>query len=164
MSFRTADLSDELEEKAQVARPEFRRFGGRCRFSGVISTVKCFEDNSLVRTALEEQAGGRVLVVDGGASLYCALLGDMLAAMAVNNGWTGVIVNGCVRDTAVIDGMDIGVRALAPHPRKSVKRGAGERDVVVHFSDVDFRPGAFVYVDEDGILITQSGLNIPASC
>ena len=151
----TADISDELDDRARIAKPGLRRFGGRSRFSGIISTVKCFEDNSLVRTALEEQAEGRVLVVDGGASMNCALLGDMLADMAAKNDWAGVIVNGCIRDSAVIANIDIGVRALAAHPRKSVKRGAGERDVVVRFSDIDFTPGEFVHVDEDGILVTD---------
>ncbi len=154
MTFSTADLSDELDDRARIAKPGFRRFGGRSRFSGSISTVKCFEDNSLVRTALEEQAEGRVLVVDGGASMNCALLGDMLAAMAASNGWSGIIVNGCIRDSAVIAGIDIGVRALDTHPRKTVKRGVGERDIAVRFSDITFIPGEFVYVDEDGILVT----------
>ena len=150
----TADLSDELNDRARIAKPGLRPFGGRSRFSGIISTVKCFEDNSLVRTALEEQAEGRVLVVDGGASMNCALLGDMLAEMAATNGWSGIIVNGCIRDSAVIADIDIGVRALDTHPRKSVKRGAGERDVAVRFSDLDFLPGEFVYADEDGVLVT----------
>jgi regulator of ribonuclease activity A len=154
MAFSTADLSDELEDRAHIAKPGFQHFGGRSRFSGVISTVKCFEDNSLVRAALEEQAEGRVLVVDGGASMNFALLGDMLAEMAANNGWSGVIINGCIRDTAVIAGINIGVRALDTHPRKSVKRGVGERDLVVRFSGINFTPGEFVYVDEDGILVT----------
>ena len=154
MTFSTADLCDALDDRARIAKPGFRRFGGRSRFSGSISTVKCFEDNSLVRTALEEQAEGRVLVVDGGASMDCALLGDMLAAMAASNGWSGIIVNGCIRDSAVIAGIDIGVRALDTHPRKTVKRGVGERDIAVRFSDITFIPGEFVYVDEDGILVT----------
>ena len=154
MSDSTADLSDELNGRARIATPGLRRFGGRSRFSGIISTVKCFEDNSLVRTALEERAEGRVLVVDGGASMHCALLGDMLAEMAATNGWSGIIVNGCIRDSAVIADIDIGVRALDTHPRKSVKRGAGERDVAVRFSDLDFVPGEFVYADEDGVLVT----------
>ena len=150
----TADLSDQLDDKARIARPGFLQFGGRSQFSGVISTVKCFEDNSLVRAALQEEANGRILVVDGGASMKCALVGDMLAAMAIEKGWLGMVVNGCIRDSAVIAGIDIGIRALGTHPRKSVKRGVGERDVPVRFLDIEFVPGDTIYVDEDGILVT----------
>ncbi|TNG00473.1 MAG: RraA family protein [Gammaproteobacteria bacterium] len=154
MSISTADLSDELQDRVRIAVPGFRCFGSRTSFSGIISTVKCFEDNSLVRSALQEPADGRVLVVDGGASMNCALLGDILAGMAADNGWPGIIVNGCIRDSAVIASIDIGVRALDTHPRKSVKLGAGERDVALHFAGIDFVPGDTVYVDEDGILVT----------
>jgi regulator of ribonuclease activity A len=151
----TADLSDALEDSARIAAPGFHPFGKRPGFSGVISTVKCFEDNSLVRAALQEPAEGRVLVVDGGGSMNCALLGDMLASMAADNGLPGIIVNGCIRDSAVIANIDIGVRALGTHPRKSVKMGRGQRDIAVHFAGIDFTPGEYVYVDEDGILVTD---------
>ena len=151
----TTDISDELGDDAQVADPVFRDFGARAIFDGPISTVKCHEDNSLVRQALEEPGNGRVLVVDGGASMRCALFGDMLATLAEDNDWTALVVNGCIRDSAEISTIDIGVKALATHPRKSVKRGVGERDVAVHFAGITFHPGAYLYADEDGIVVTE---------
>lgn len=155
MTLHTTDLSDRLADAAQVAAPLFRDFGGRTRFSGPISTIKCFEDNSLVRAALEEPGDGRVLVVDGGGSMRCALLGDQLAALAVKNGWSGVLVNGCIRDSEAIAETDLGVKALAAHPRKSVKRGHGERDVLVRFAEVSFNPAHYLYADPDGVVITE---------
>lgn len=115
--------------------------------------MRCIEDNSLVRVALEGPGNGAVLVVDGGGSLRCALLGDQLGTLAMENGWSGVIVNGCVRDSADLGTMDLGVKALATHPRKSVKRGEGERDVAVSFLGVEFSPGAMVYADGDGVVV-----------
>lgn len=152
MSFATADLSDE-HPNAQVAAPGLTDYGGASHFSGPIRTVRCFEDNSLVRTTLETPGEGAVLVVDGGGSMRCALLGDRLAALAVTNGWAGVIVNGCVRDSAELATTDLGVKALATHPRKSVKRGQGETDVIVNFLDVAFSPGHWVYADQDGVVV-----------
>lgn len=151
----TTDISDDLGDDAQVADPVFRDFGGRAIFDGPISTVKCHEDNSLVRQALEEPGNGRVLVVDGGASMRCALFGDMLATLAEDNDWAALVINGCIRDSAEIATIDIGVRALATHPRKSVKRGVGERDVAVHFAGITFHPSEYVYADEDGIVVTE---------
>ena len=159
MSFNTTDLSDQLGDAATVAAPLFRDFGGNTRFAGRISTVKCHEDNSLVRSALAEPGEGRVLVVDGGGSLRCALLGDMLAAMGAENGWAGVLVYGCIRDCEEIGRTAIGVKALATHPRKSVKAGVGERDVAVRFADVTFLPGAYLYADPDGVLVTADPQN-----
>ncbi len=159
MAQQTTDLSDRLNDAAQVADPLFRDFGGRSHFSGPISTVKCFEDNSLVRAALEEPGKGRVLVVDGGGSMRRALLGDMLAGLGVDNGWAGVLVYGCIRDSEVIARTDIGVKALATHPRKSVKKGGGERDVPVRFADVSFVPGHFLYADPDGVLVTPQAVD-----
>jgi regulator of ribonuclease activity A len=155
MSFATADLADQHPD-AHVAAPGLRALGGKQQFAGPIRTVECFEDNSLVRAALEEPGDGAVLVVDGGGSMRCALLGDRLAGLAIENGWTGVIVNGCVRDSAELATMDLGVKALATHPRKSVKRGAGERDVTVSFLGVDFTPGTMLYADADGVLVIES--------
>ena len=152
MTFKTADLCDEHSDKLQICEPGFSDFGGRARFHGKISTIKCFEDNSLVREAVDEPGDGRVLVVDGGGSLRCAMLGDMLAAKAAANGWSGVIMNGLIRDSADIATMDLGVKALGTLPLKSVKKGIGERDVEVRFSGVRFVPGEFVYADEDGIV------------
>ncbi len=152
MSFKTADLCDAYSDQLQVCDPGFCSFGRRRRFAGRVSTIKCFEDNSLVREALAEPGEGRVLVVDAGGSMRCAMLGDMLAANAVANGWSGVIMNGLIRDSADIAGMDLGVKALGTHPLKSVKKGVGERDVPVRFAGVSFMPGDFVYADEDGIV------------
>jgi regulator of ribonuclease activity A len=153
----TADLCDQHPEVA-VAAPVFRSFGGRRRFAGAIATLRCFEDNSLVRERLTEPGNGRVLVVDGAGSMRCALVGDLLGALGVKNGWAGVVVHGCVRDTAALGAMDLGVLALAAHPMKSVKRGEGERDVVVAFAGVMFRPGAWLYADEDGVIVAPSSL------
>ncbi len=153
MSFHTADLSDRLGDAAAVAAPLFRDYGGLTHFAGRISTVKCHEDNSLVRAALEEAGAGRVLVVDGGGSLRCALLGDQLAAMAADHGWAGVLVYGCIRDSLAIGLIRLGVKALATHPRKSRKRAVGERDLPVHFADLSFTPGHYLYADPDGVLV-----------
>jgi regulator of ribonuclease activity A len=152
MSFNTADLCDE-HDGLHVAEPMFRIFGRRRAFNGPIATVKCHEDNSRVREALEEPGEGRVLVVDGGGSMRRALLGDMLGALAVRNGWAGVVVNGCIRDSDAIDALELGVRALATIPVKSIKRGDGQRDVSVSFAGVTFRPGEHLYADADGIVV-----------
>jgi regulator of ribonuclease activity A len=149
----TTDLCDAHPEALAIATPVFRSFGGRRRFAGAIATVRCFEDNSLVRERLDEPGGGRVLVVDGGGSLRCALLGDQLGALGVRNGWAGVVVWGCVRDTEALGGMDLGVLALAAHPLRSVKRGQGEREVPVEFAGATFRPGHVLYADADGVVI-----------
>lgn len=159
MTFQTADLCDQFDADVQVVDPiGFRSFGGRPKFSGPITTLKAFEDNSLVRTALEEPGNGRVLVVDGGASTRCAMVGDQLAELAVRNGWAGILVYGCIRDAAAIGAMEIGVFALGTHPRKSVKRGVGERDIELRFGGAHFRPGAFLYADHDGVVISPQPL------
>jgi regulator of ribonuclease activity A len=159
MSRATADLTD-AHPAAAVVSPTLglTSFGGVSAFHGPLSTVQCFEDNSLVRAALEEAGDGRVLVVDGGGSLGCALVGDILAALGRDNGWSGVVVNGCVRDTAQLAEIALGIKALAAHPTRSEKRGEGERDLEVTFGDVTFRPGAWLYADSDGIVV----LPVPA--
>lgn len=158
MTFKTADLFDDFGDRIQVCDPIFRDFGGRSRFAGPIATVKCFEDNSLVKSALAEPGDCRVLVVDAGGSLRCAMLGDLIAASAVKNGWSGVLMFGCVRDSVDIAGMDLGVKALATNPRKSEKRGEGQMDIPVNFAGVCFRPGEHIYCDEDGILVAAEAL------
>ena len=158
MDFKTTDLCDEFSDRLQIAEPLFGDYGGETLFCGIIATVKVFEDNSLVRAALEEPGEGRVLVVDGGGSTRCALLGDQLAELAEENGWAGVVVNGCIRDSAAIAEIDIGVKALAVHPLKSVKRGVGERDVAVRFAGVQFVPGYHLYADEDGLIVSEKPL------
>ncbi|HNA69367.1 MAG TPA: ribonuclease E activity regulator RraA [Rhodocyclaceae bacterium] len=158
MIFQTTDLCDANEGKVRVVAPMFRSFGGKTRFAGPISTLKVFEDNSLVRSALETAGAGRVLVVDGGGSMRCAMVGDQLAALGVKNGWAGIVVYGCIRDSGPIAGMDIGVFALGTHPQKSVKKGAGDQDIPVTFGGVTFVPGHWLYADEDGVIVADAPL------
>lgn len=163
MSFATADLLDENEDKVRtgqvrIVAPMFRSFGKRSSFSGPITTLKLFEDNSLVRKALESPGNGRVLVVDGGGSKRCALVGDQLAQLGVKNGWAGIVVYGCIRDSRAIGGMDIGVFAIATHPLKSIKMGVGEFDIPVSFGGVTFAPGHYLYADEDGVIVAETAL------
>jgi regulator of ribonuclease activity A len=154
----TADLCDENGDRVQVCEPVFHPFGGRKAFHGPISTVRCFEDNSRVKEAVEGPGEGKVLVVDGGGSRRRALLGDKLGEAAVRNGWAGVIIHGCIRDSAELARMDLGIRALGTIPLRSDKRGEGERDVPVRFAGVTFRPSEFVYVDEDGVIVAPQSL------
>ena len=155
----TADLCDEHGDKVQVCEPVFHAFGGRRAFFGEVSTIRCFEDNSRVKEAVESPGAGRVLVVDGGGSRRHALLGDKLGLAAVGNGWAGVIIHGCIRDSAELGRMDLGIRALGTMPLRSDKRGEGEREVPVRFAGVTFRPGDFVYVDEDGVIVAHAPLD-----
>jgi regulator of ribonuclease activity A len=156
--FKTTDLCDAYEDKLQVLEPLLKDFGALSAFYGPISTVRCVDDNSLVRSAFETQGRGRVLVVDGGGSLRCALIGDQLAALAANNGWAGAIVFGCVRDSVALARTKLGIKAVAAHPRKSVKRGLGERDLEVRFGGVIFTPGHYLYADEDGLVVSSGSL------
>jgi regulator of ribonuclease activity A len=150
----TTDLYDDFEETCKTCSVQFRDFGGRRRFSGRIRTVRCFHDNVLFRAMLDEPGEGGVIVVDGGGSTATALMGDMLAARGRDNGWSGVIINGAIRDSVEIAGIDIGVKALGVNPAKSEKKGEGKTDVELKFGDVRFRPGEWVYCDEDGILVS----------
>ena len=155
MSLATTDLADAHPE-IQVCDPIFRDFGGRKSFHGPMATLKVFEDNALVRTALEEQGENRVLVVDGGGSMRCALLGGNLGQLAVKNGWAGVVVYGCVRDSEEIATQAVGVKALGVHPRKSEKGlHSAHRNKAVSFAGVTFRPGAWLYADADGIVVSD---------
>jgi regulator of ribonuclease activity A len=154
----TADLCDSHPDEAHACEPVFLVFGGRPAFDGPVSTVRCFNDNSRVKEAVESPGEGRVLVVDGGGSTRCALFGGNLGVAAVKNGWVGVIINGCIRDSAELDQLDLGIRALATMPVRSIKRDEGERDVVVHFAGAIFRPGDYVYADEDGIVVAHGPL------
>ncbi len=159
MAFATTDLCDAHEGEVRVAAPIFRSFGGRPAFHGRIATLKLFEDNGLVRKTLDTPGNGRVLVIDGGGSLRCALLGDQLAALAVANNWAGVVVGGCIRDSAAIAGMDLGVLALATHPQKTVKKNLGEADIAVTFAGIDFVPGEWLYADSDGLIVSALPLH-----
>lgn len=158
MSHATTDLSDAHPDAIQVAEPMFRDFGGQRAFHGAIATVKLFEDNALVRSILETPGAERVLVVDGGGSMRCALLGDQLAELAVRNGWAGVVVYGCIRDSEAIGQLPLGVKALATHPLKSIKRGEGQREIPVRFAGVHFRPGTWLYADGDGLIVSEHPL------
>ena len=159
MNIQTADLCDRHENEVRVLEPMLHSFGGRPAFGGQIATLKLFEDNSLVRKAVESKGKGRVLVIDGGGSLRRALVGDQLAALAVANGWTGLVVYGCIRDSRAIAEMDLGVFALDTHPLKTVKRNVGEADVPVTFGGVTFHPGEWLYADEDGIIVSAGALD-----
>jgi regulator of ribonuclease activity A len=141
-----------------VAEPLFRDFGGRASFAGEIETVRVLEDNALVRKILEGEGRGRVLVVDGGGSRRCALVGGRLAALASANGWSGLVVNGCIRDVAEIARVAVGVKALASSPRPPAKAGAGERGVPVAFAGLTFTPGHLLWADEDGLVVGGPGL------
>ena len=154
------DLCDRYSDDLQILDPVFTDFGGLLDFAGPISTVKCFEDNSLVRLALEEPGEGRVLVVDGGGSERCALMGDNLAQLAIDNGWAGVLVYGCIRDAADISQMNVAVKAINTHPKKSFKKNQGERDVPLRFAGVNFMPGDWLYADLDGIVVADGELSL----
>jgi regulator of ribonuclease activity A len=161
MKATTADLSD-ANPLVQIAQPVFRDFGLVKMFHGPVVTVKVFEDNALVRTLLEEPGAGRVLVVDGGGSMRCALVGGNLAKLGVTNGWHGMVVFGCIRDSEEIRGMPIGVKALGTHPRKSEKGlHTGHRDRAVSFAGVTFENGRWLYADSDGIVLSEVPLHAP---
>lgn len=153
MGVSVADLCDANEDEIEVCELQFKDYGGRTAFSGPIRTVRCHEDNSLVKATLATPGEGCVLVIDGSGSLHRALVGDMLGADAVKNGWAGVVVNGAVRDTAVLGTLELGVKALGSHPMRSVKRGEGVVDTPVAFGGVVFVPGDRLYADEDGVAV-----------
>lgn len=163
-SFVTCDLLDDHPElDIQVVTPSldgkfFHSFGARKSFFGQIVTVKCFEDNSRVKELLATDGTGKVLVVDGGASMRCALMGDMIAESAVKNHWNGVVIYGCVRDVDAIAELDLGVHALAAIPRKSHRQGIGEVDVNLYFGGVNFRSGDYLYADNNGIVVAKEKL------
>ena len=163
MMFATTDLCDAHADllddgRLAVLPPVFRAFGQYLRFHGRATTLKVFEDNALVRTMLQTRGDGHVLVIDGGASLRRALVGGQLGVLAQQNGWAGIVVDGCIRDSDEINACAIGVRALAVHPRKSSKAGAGERDLAVCISGVPVHPGDWIYADADGILVARQQL------
>ena len=151
----TADLVDDIGPDVRSCDLQLRQFGGRSQFAGPITTVKCFEDNALLKSVLSEPNKGGVLVIDGGGSVHSALVGDIIAGLGVENGWVGLIINGAVRDAATLRTLDIGVKALGTNPRKSGKTGDGERDVAVEFGGVAFTPGEVAYSDDDGIVVVS---------
>lgn len=161
MHYLTPDLCDAYPDLIQIVEPMFSNFGGRDSFGGQIVTLKCFEDNSLVKEQIALDGKGKVLVVDGGGSLRCAMLGDMVAEQASKNGWEGLLIYGCVRDVDMLAQTDLGVQALASHPKKSEKRGIGELNVPVTFGGVTFKPGDYLYADNNGVIISPSPLTMP---
>jgi regulator of ribonuclease activity A len=151
----TADLYDERGDELDSISLQFQSLGGRTHFSGPVRTVRCLEDNALVKAVLATPGNGAVLVVDGSGSLRTALMGDMIAASAVANGWAGVVINGAIRDRGAIAELPLGVKALGSNPRKSAKAGAGETDVDVLIDGVTIRTGATIWCDPDGILVER---------
>ncbi|MBU4214781.1 MAG: ribonuclease E activity regulator RraA [Actinobacteria bacterium] len=149
----TADLVDRYGEELDSCDTPLRQLGGRRAFAGRAVTISCHQDNGLVKSTLAEPGDGRVLVVDGGGSLHTALMGDLIAASAIANGWAGVVINGAVRDSATLARLDLGVKALGTNPRKSAKSGAGRKDVVVEFGGARFVPGSLVVADDDGVVV-----------
>ncbi|WP_034294723.1 ribonuclease E activity regulator RraA [Herbaspirillum sp. RV1423] len=163
MTFSTCDLCDNNEDKLAdgslaVLPPIFASFGKRALFAGPAKTLKVFEDNVLVRKTLETPGNGQVLVVDGGGSLRCALVGGKLGELAEKNGWAGIVVNGCVRDTLELNACDVGIRALATHPQRSVRKGLGDADLTVSIAGVAVHPGDWIYADVDGVAVSRTEL------
>ncbi|OAE98960.1 ribonuclease [Bradyrhizobium centrolobii] len=155
---KTADLVDAHNDHVRFCELPFRQFGRVRSFWGPVATVKCFEDNALLKSCLQEPGDGRVMVVDGGGSTRLALLGDQISLILKANGWAGIVINGSIRDSAEIDTMDVGLFCLATSPKKSAKDGFGKRDVAVHFGGVSFNPGDYVYRDPDGVLVSAKKL------
>ena len=152
------DFCDEYSDKIQILQINFKNFGALDKFSGEIVTVNCPEDNSLLRRLLGEDGTGKVLVVNGGASSACAYLGDNLALLACQNNWAGILINGMVRDVDELAKMQIGIKALGAHPKKSEKRDLGEFGHDIEFGGVKFQSGAFVYSDNNGVIVSSSQL------
>ncbi len=155
----TADLIDDFGDILQSCSIQFRDMGGRKQFSGPVRTLQCFKDNQIFKAMLSEPGNGAVLVVDGAGSYEAALLGDMIAAIGMNNGWAGCVINGVVRDSTILATLDFGVKAIGVNPAKSTKKGAGEADVVVEFGGVRFASGQWIYCDEDGLVVAPNELS-----
>ena len=158
MELTTADLCDAYPQLIRVLDPCFRNYGGTDRFSGPIETVKVYEDNAVVREILETEGRGRVLVVDGGGSLRCALVGGRLGELAQSSGWSGLLINGCVRDTLELARIAVGIRALNAVPMRSGKEGKGSVGATISFAGVTFAPGKVLYADCDGIILADHQL------
>lgn len=154
----TPDLCDEYPDLVQVLTPMLQNFGGVDSFGGEIVTVKCFEDNSIVKEQVAQPGQGKVMVVDGGGSMRNALLGDMLAEKASENGWEGLIIYGCIRDVDVIRQTKLGVQAISTNPRKTEKRGIGDLNIPVTFGGITFVPGQYVYADNNGVIVAPTKL------
>jgi regulator of ribonuclease activity A len=155
---KTADLVDAHDVEVRFCQVQFRQFGRRRAFAGPVSTVWTFEDNALLRRQLETPGNGRVLVIDGGGSTRCAIVGDLIAGLAMDNGWAGLVIYGAIRDSDEVDAMDVGVFAIGCSPKKSRKNAIGAVDEVISFGGIDFVPGHYVYCDADGVLVSERNL------
>lgn len=158
MTKSTPDIADEFPDEVEVLTLPWRSFGLRKAFSGEVVTIKCYEDNSLVKRCVGEPGHGRVIVVDGGGSVRRALLGDMLAEQAASNGWSGLVIHGVIRDVEIIETIDLGVVALGSVPLKTDKRDEGQRDVRIEIGGARISPGDFIYADANGVLVSNKKL------
>ena len=149
----TADLYDEYGDRLQSCDTQFRQFGAHREFDGIVATVRCFQDNALLKSILGTSGQGRVLVIDGGGSVHTALTGDLIAQLAVDHGWAGLVINGAVRDSVALGALPLGSKALGTNPSKSSKTGAGEHEVDFEFGGAIFRPGDHVWCDDDGVVV-----------
>lgn len=156
----TPDLCDAHPDKVSVVECDFNNYGKRLAFGGEIVTVKCFEDNSLVKEQCTQPGKGKVLVVDGGGSPRRALLGDMMGEEFIKNQWEGIIIYGRIRDADILATMDLGVQALGTAPIKSTRKGVGEFNITVHFGGIDFIPGQFVYADSNGVIVSPEAISL----
>ncbi len=159
MKYLTPDLCDKYPDLVRVVEPIFKNYGGKSSFGGQIVTIKCHEDNSVVKETAGTAGNGKIIVVDGGGSLRRALLGDLIAENAVQNGWEGFIIYGCIRDVDDISTMNLGVKALNTNPLKTEKKGIGDLNIPVSFGGVTFKPGEYVYADSNGIIVSSKPLN-----
>jgi len=159
MKYLTPDLCDQYPDLVRVVEPIFKNYGGKSSFGGQIVTIKCHEDNSVVKVTAGTAGNGKIIVVDGGGSLRRALLGDLIAENAVQNGWEGFIIYGCIRDVDAISTMNLGVKALNTNPLKTDKKGVGDLNIPVSFGGVTFNPGEYVYADSNGIIVSSKPLN-----
>jgi len=159
MKYLTPDLCDKYPDLVRVVEPIFKNYGGKSSFGGQIVTIKCHEDNSVVKETAGTAGNGKIIVVDGGGSLRRALLGDLIAENAVQNGWEGFIIYGCIRDVDTISTMNLGVKALNTNPLKTEKKGIGDLNIPVSFGGVTFKPGEYVYADSNGIIVSSKPLN-----
>lgn len=154
------DLFDQHAQQLQLAQPIFNDYGGNTIFSGAIVTVSCFNDNSKVKALVATNGHGKVMVVDGKASLTRALLGDMLAEQAVKNGWQGIVINGCIRDAGTIGTLPLGVKALGCNPIKTEKLGVGEINTSINFAGIEFIAGHYIYGDANGLAVSEGQLTL----
>lgn len=160
MTFVTPDLCDANPEDVRVLAPILKNFGAKKQFCGEIVTVKCFEDNTFIKEHMANDGTGKVMVVDGGGSLRCALLGDLIAANGVKNNWEGIVIYGCVRDVDALATINLGVQALASIPIKSNRQGRGDLNIDVTFGGITFKAGEYVYADNNGVIISRNPLKV----